>query len=68
MSAKLTIVTRDNEVILTSDNYDEAVGLYKACDDTGLIRLFILSEPDREKRNKPAAVAPATKRRKTALD
>ena len=53
MSAKLTIVTRDNEVILTSDNYEEAVELYKACNDTGLIRLFLLSEPDREKRNKP---------------
>ena len=68
MSAKLTIVTRDNEVILVSDNYEESVALYKACDDTGLIRLFILSEPDREKRNKSAAVAPATKRKKTALD
>lgn len=65
MSAKLTIVTRDNEVILTSDNYDEAVGLYKACDDAGLIRLFVLAEPDREKRNKPAAAAPAAKRKKT---
>ena len=57
MSAKLTIVTRDNEVILTSDNYEEAVTLYKACDDAGLIRLFILSEPDREKRNKPVKAA-----------
>ena len=54
MSAKLTIVTRDNEIILTSDNYGEAVELYKSCDDAGLIRLFVLSEPDREKRNKPA--------------
>jgi hypothetical protein len=57
MSAKLTIVTRDNEVILTSDNYGEAVALYKACDDAGLIRLFILAEPDREKRNKPVKAA-----------
>ena len=65
MSAKLTIVTRDNEVILTSDNYEEAVGLYKACDDAGLIRLFILAEPDREKRNKPQPAAPSTKRKKT---
>jgi hypothetical protein len=65
MSAKLTIVTRDNEVILTSDNYGEAVELYKSCDDAGLIRLFILAEPDREKRNKPQAVAPAAKRKKT---
>jgi hypothetical protein len=65
MSAKLTIVTRDNEVILTSDNYEEAVELYKACNDTGLIRLFLLSEPDREKRNKPQAVAPVAKRKKT---
>jgi len=57
MSAKLTIVTRDNEVILTSDNYGEAVEFYKDCDDAGLIRLFILAEPDREKRNKPAKAA-----------
>ena len=65
MSAKLTIVTRDNEVILTSDDYEEAVELYKACNDPGVIRLFLLAEPDREKRNKGAA---APKRRKTALD
>jgi len=65
MSAKLTIVTRDNEVILTSDNYGEAVELYKACNDVGLIRLFILAEPDREKRNKPQPVPPAAKRKKT---
>jgi len=65
MSAKLTIVTRDNEVILTSDNYGEAVELYKACNDVGLVRLFILSEPDREKRNKPQAATPAAKRKKT---
>ena len=64
MSAKLTIVTRDNEVILTSDNYEEAVELYKACDDAGLIRLFILAEPDREKRNKPQAVALTPKRKR----
>ena len=64
MSAKLTIVTRDNEVILTSDNYEEAVELYKACNDTGLIRLFLLSEPDREKRNKPQAVALTPKRKR----
>ena len=64
MSAKLTIVTRDNEVILTSDNYEEAVELYKACNDTGLIRLFLLSEPDREKRNKPQTVALTPKRKR----
>jgi len=65
MSEKLTIVTRDNEIILTSDNYGEAVELYKSCDDVGLIRLFILAEPDREKRNKPQPVAPAARRKKT---
>ena len=65
MSAKLTIVTRDNEVILTSDNYEEAVELYKSCDDAGRIRLFVLAEPDREKRNKPQPLAPAAKRKKT---
>jgi hypothetical protein len=64
MSAKLTIVTRDNEVILTSDNYEEAVELYKACNDAGLIRLFILAEPDREKRNKPQPVALTPKRKR----
>ena len=64
MSAKLTIVTRDNEVILTSDNYEEAVELYKSCDDAGLIRLFILAEPDREKRNKPQPVALTPKRKR----
>jgi hypothetical protein len=64
MSAKLTIVTRDNEVILTSDNYGEAVELYKACNDVGLIRLFVLAEPDREKRNKPQPVALTPKRKR----
>lgn len=62
MANKLTVVTRDNEVILTSDNYEEAVALYKSCDDAGLIRVFILSEPDREKRNKPAPAAKKSKK------
>jgi len=50
MGAKLTVVTRDMEVILTSDNYEEAVAFYKAQSGSGLLSVHILDNPDRSKR------------------
>ena len=50
MSAKLTIVTRDLEVIFTSDNFEEAVAYYKSQSTTGLFALHVLDNPDRSKR------------------
>jgi dTDP-glucose pyrophosphorylase len=50
MGAKLTVVTRDLEVIFTSDDFEEAVAYYKSQLTGGLFAVHVLDNPDRFKR------------------
>jgi hypothetical protein len=50
MGAKLTVVTRDLEVIFTSDDFEEAVAYYKSQSTGGLFAVHVLDNPDRSKR------------------
>lgn len=50
MGAKLTVVTRDLEVIFTSDDFEEAVAYYKSQLASGIFAVHVLDSPDRSKR------------------
>lgn len=52
MSQKLTVVTKDLEIVYIGDDYDAAVKAYKAYNEPGIIKVFCLTRPDREKRIK----------------
>jgi len=52
MSQKLTVVTKDLEIVYIGDDYDAAIKAYKAYNEPGIIKVFCLTRPDREKRIK----------------
>jgi hypothetical protein len=58
MSQKLTVVTKDLEIVYIGDDYDAAIKAYKAYNELGIIKVFCLTRPDREKRIKVQKVEP----------
>lgn len=56
MSQKLTVVTKDLEIVYIGDDYDAAIKAYKAYSEPGIIKVFCLTRPDREKRIKTQKV------------